>query len=543
MNPSALPGFPPVVTWLQRHNIFYLLSALLMLLGCFLISGPYLFTLRRDLGGLLILLGTINVYEGLVMLACGFVCRQAPRGSEGPTLLLVAQLFLLDVTFTINACLPISLGLGVAVAAASFVLALLKIYALERGIGRPIFERMRAFQIAAILFLYSFQGLLGLYPEGDVARTTAAAFAVWTLFGLLPLLLLGLPEAAADAPGLPGLARSEAAPWWQRDAFARVSSLLTFGMLGAQVIAQSWVYRTPFAWSWLAPGLVVAAAVAPRLTRVPDRIALNLARLWIVVALLLMLGWLGGGPYWRPGWDGWRVTLTPYRITCFVAACSYLLLRLRERDRTFADLACGCFWLGVASFDLASLLRLLDGRAGPVAAGAAVLAGAAWLAMRVTFPRALAFWLLSLVLVTRMLHVECAGCDRLLETLRWGPLGALALCLIFGRGTAWARAALLAAVWGWGVWSCMPDDVPSLVYFYAAAAVLLAAVSRNRALFPLVLAYVAAANAKAYGVEATTYAAAWGWFAILLAFAFLGLAFQITRARLRDAAAPEGPPA
>ena len=48
---------------LQRNNILYLLSAVLMLLGCYLVCVPYLITLKREVGGLLVLLGTINLYE------------------------------------------------------------------------------------------------------------------------------------------------------------------------------------------------------------------------------------------------------------------------------------------------------------------------------------------------------------------------------------------------------------------------------------------------------------------------------------------------
>src|SRR5258708_24421965 len=91
--------------WLLRQNVLYLLSACLMLLGCYLISLPNLLAFRRNISELLLLLGVINIYEGLVILACGFILRRLPSSREGALLLLVEFLFLFDMTCTANACL------------------------------------------------------------------------------------------------------------------------------------------------------------------------------------------------------------------------------------------------------------------------------------------------------------------------------------------------------------------------------------------------------------------------------------------------------
>src|ERR1700712_647750 len=96
--------------FLMRQNVFYLASALLMLAGCYMVCIPYLY--QRELGGLLVLLGVINAYELMVIVACCFIMRRTARSREPLPLVLVELLFLFDVTFTINACLPLNFQQG-----------------------------------------------------------------------------------------------------------------------------------------------------------------------------------------------------------------------------------------------------------------------------------------------------------------------------------------------------------------------------------------------------------------------------------------------
>src|SRR6185436_4948868 len=112
---------------LMRHNVCYLLSALLMLIGCYIVCVPYLFELKI-IGGLIDLLGAINLYEFMVVLTCGFLIRHIPASRESRTLVLVELLFLLDVTFTVNGSLPIHFRWGLILAAGSLALALIKIF-------------------------------------------------------------------------------------------------------------------------------------------------------------------------------------------------------------------------------------------------------------------------------------------------------------------------------------------------------------------------------------------------------------------------------
>ncbi|MBI3829153.1 MAG: hypothetical protein HY291_06535 [Planctomycetes bacterium] len=520
---------------LRRDNIFYLLSALLMLSGCYLVCVPHLVTLKREAGGLVVLLGTINVYEALVVFACRFICRNAPRSREGSTLLVVALLFLLDVTFTINACLSIDTAFGISVASASLLLALLKLFALERGARFPVFGSLKIFLIPAIAFLYSFQGVLALYPQGTLAWRAAASCAVWLAFGALPLLLLWRPwRVDHAAPAAP----SDPEPWWQTESFKRMAAALSLVLIGLQLLGQTWVHRAPLHAVFAVPLLLSLLAAAPWF------VALRNRRRWLAVrvsaaCVLLVLACVGSGHVpWTLRMFGASAAVTPFRIDCLFAFAIFALLRVREGRAAYLDWGLGFIALGAMGCDARGILRFA---AEPALANAfaCVALGCVWLAFRVTFHRAAAVLTLGLYFVLRALAIENGVENGRLEFVRWEALGLLAFWIVFAERPQWIRHALLAAVFWLGVSSCAPEDFNGLVYFYAAAAVLVAACALDWRLYGTVLlTYLAASNLSAFGSPAPSSAASWGWLAIAAAFALFGLAFKITRAQLARSRPP-----
>ena len=72
------------VRFLVRHHPFYLLSALCMIAGCYILNSARSHD-PGDLGALLVLIGTINAYE-LLLIGLGlFLARGLTRrmGGEG----------------------------------------------------------------------------------------------------------------------------------------------------------------------------------------------------------------------------------------------------------------------------------------------------------------------------------------------------------------------------------------------------------------------------------------------------------------------------
>lgn len=517
---------------LQHNNIFYMLSACLMLLGCYLVCVPYLLNLKREVGGLLVLLGTINVYEGLVVLASGYVCRRAPASRESSTLLIVSLLFLLDVTFTINACLPVNLILGVAVAGFSFVLALAKLYALEMGAGYSVYGRLSAFLIPALLFLYSFQGLLVLYPQDEhlLPWREAASGLAWLLYGTLPLPLIWIWNSETAASTAPPR------PWWQTQQFGRVVVILALVLTGLQLLGQSWVYRAPLNASNLVPLLLALLAVAHQFVEFKDLHAWRKIRIGLACGVLLFSAMAAPAVQWP--FHGFGVTelFTTYRIHCIFAALVLGLLHLREGGRASFDAAFSFSLLALMGHSLPNQAKFLMTPELPNACAVLVL-GAGWLALHYTPIRLglLATFCLWVGLRLAIWEIQPGSLHN--EFWRWWLACLLAMRIAHKPQLNTFDRGLLVVVWCLGVWNCGAEFSTGLPYFYGVALVLLGACIRKwRVYGAVLLTYLLAANLAAYGAPVPSSAAAWGWLVIVLAFVVFALAFQITRRRLVPAA-------
>src|SRR4051794_24390437 len=87
--------------WVWDHNPCFLLSTVMMLVGCYLLNSA-MDVRAGDVGKLFGLLGAINLYEGAIILL-GLVLIRRTRGvaRDGLWLLLFEILFLVDGTFLI----------------------------------------------------------------------------------------------------------------------------------------------------------------------------------------------------------------------------------------------------------------------------------------------------------------------------------------------------------------------------------------------------------------------------------------------------------
>ena len=100
--------------FIADHNPFYLLSAVLMLLGCLLLSNTMTWSpiaLRK----LLILIATLNVYELLLVGLGLYLIVKRTIASDGLMLLALEALFIVDVGFLNSELYQESLPVGLAV--------------------------------------------------------------------------------------------------------------------------------------------------------------------------------------------------------------------------------------------------------------------------------------------------------------------------------------------------------------------------------------------------------------------------------------------
>ena len=523
---------------LLRFNVLYLFSALLMLSGCYLISQPFL-NLHRTLADLLTLFGTINVYEVLVLGALIFILRKLPKSRETNLLLLIALLFWLDVTFTVNATIPEHFGAGLIACAGSFAFVCAKMFALEAGSRAPVFAGVRVILLGACLFLYSFQTVLVLHQEQTI--WDGAGYLVFLVWGLLPLCWLRAPAGAIeeDAPTpLVDLDHLEFAmtgkrppppPWWQRFSFKRTVAWIALAICGVHLFGQAWVHQTPMRPDFFAPlGLALLAAAPAWFGRKLE----DSARITLALAWLGLLIWSEPLTWNSPVglWSTLRFNLAMGAVTCG-------LLFYLERKIVLCD---GIFLLSALAVLGATRSEQLSSFIAPslLALSLLILLCSAWLGFvghsrtRVVLGSLLLLWLTSHGLrhCGMWKHVE-------LEYARLVPLLLLTLATYWRLHAGW-RLAGMALCFYLGARGCASDGLTDLFYFYLTAPVLAYAAGRlnKHALWPALAAYALSGNIARFGVPSFRGEINSGWLIIAGAFGVFGLALLVTKLQVKQRA-------
>lgn len=509
---------------LMRNNVCYLLSALLMLVGCYIVCVPYLFELKI-IGGLIELLGAINVYEALVVLTCGFLIRRIPASRESRTLVLVELLFLLDVTFTVNGCLPIHFRWGLILAASSLALALVKIFVLDTGARASIFGGIKTLLMPALFFVYTFQPFLVLFAVPGTMSAPLVTSLIWTAFGALPLLLFGTRLASP-------LATQEFAdlPWWKRRRFQTTVVGITLGVVALQVGGQCWVHRIPLTLHCFAPLAISLFAVLP--VFFPNALGRWLDTVRIAATLALLV--FGAGVYER-SWSLPQIglNLTPWRINAMFAALISLLLWKREGATAHLDslYACGMLaFLGHDGTSINEFLRRPDGTTILASLPLLLL----WLRHNRNYARVMAVISFQLLLCVRFLYASDPSVDVALQYVRLWPLCAFGCSLLLRQDHRLWKYALLAAMFWLGARSFGYADLASLNYFCVVFLVLAgAAIIGNQLPLPILPAYLFLAATTRRVLPTPDSATHWGWLVIALAFGVFGFAFLVTRRKLQ----------
>ncbi|QOV87667.1 hypothetical protein [Humisphaera borealis] len=289
---SIRPRFRTLLlTFLVHHNPFYLISALCMIAGCYVLNiGLELRT--GEVHRILVLIGTLTVYE-LLLVALGlFLIRGRGILRDGRTLLLLQIVFLVDLTFLNAETVTVDLRMGLVVNGVLLLLALLKVGAVMKWLT-PVFP-WRSFLMAGLMLtaLFALPCVLKMVEfDGRVAGRDL--HAIWWCVGLLPVAcemirhtLRRDGETIAAAAG-----GTSPAPRLQpmRPRLSNVYISMGFASVIAHLGMMHWVYQGRFYAADLTPvllGLAVAAAYGSP-TRVVPAGDLRFARQWLPIAAIL----------------------------------------------------------------------------------------------------------------------------------------------------------------------------------------------------------------------------------------------------------------
>ena len=310
---------PNLTSLVAKHNPFYLLSAFSMLLGCLMLSRALVLE-PGHAGKLVLLIGVLNLYEGLLIGLALFLIMGRGLVRDGRLLLWLEAVFLVDATFLGSELYASDLRTGVLVAGALLVLALLKLGVIARGLRIPFGPLWLA--LVPLSALLAVPGIFAALAQAHLL-TLPVVYALWWA---LALLMVG--QAACEGH------RSEAATTSRADAGAATLSqalnLLPFVSLAAHLVAAGWVQGLEFYASLLGPPFV-ALGLRCVLRDVPSAPGKGSLR-WPAAATLVSLG--APSALVMPGMGG--VHLSPLRVTLVAVGLVYLLAYRVHRRRAFA---------------------------------------------------------------------------------------------------------------------------------------------------------------------------------------------------------------
>lgn len=316
----------------MKTNPFYALSVSAMLLGCWLLSEALHLQAGR-LGGLLLLMAVLQLYEALLVGLGTLLVRAGRAPRDGVTVLLLESLLLMDAPLLAAECVTANARFGTAIAVGLAALAVAKLGWVRRAVPDLLSPRAAALLGGQAAFVLAVP-VLAAHLASARAFGPLALYAFWWASFALPAgqrLLRDETRARGSAAG-----RAHAAWTWA----PAVLALLHLWAVG-------YIHDVEFHPAFLAPLLLGLATAAGR-----DQTARQVVL--PALAVLLSLGQGAALGFGAPGAGG---TLSPLRLALLGAAGTWAWLARRDRRP----------WLG--------LLASVSGAAGLLGSSASSLAG------------------------------------------------------------------------------------------------------------------------------------------------------------------------
>jgi hypothetical protein len=313
--PPRRVSHPALVSFLFHDNPFYLLSALCMIAGCYLLNSG-LALHPGDLPRLLLLVGTLNVYEALLIALGLYLIHGRGVLRDGRTLLLLEAPFLVDLAFLNAEMAQVHGPAGLCLNALMLALALLKIAIILRVLFGAMPRRVFSVIGLELLFLFALPSVFKQIAHNG-SLTNGQFYATWFLVALVPVIYetqsrIFDPSASTDDAGPLAFIR-------------RLYLTLPFISLLAHLGMLHWVYNVDF---HLADGALVVLGLSIPLARLQPQTpiandVLRLLRCGLPAAAIVMSCMDSPAISWPLGP---RLTLTPIMFTLAGAYLAYVYL-------------------------------------------------------------------------------------------------------------------------------------------------------------------------------------------------------------------------
>ncbi len=185
---KTIDMLPQARTLLRRiadHNPFFLISGVLMLAGCFMISG----SAHDDpdvIWPVVGLVAVFNVYEGMIIALGIYLSRVRRFTRDAGFLLMLEVLLLCDVSLTYNELLLKSLPIGLVVSSTALALVGVKLLLLDWGLGLRTTKTGAWLITTLIAMLFVLPGLFRELIRMDLLRE-GHFYAAWWVLAAVPL--------------------------------------------------------------------------------------------------------------------------------------------------------------------------------------------------------------------------------------------------------------------------------------------------------------------------------------------------------------------
>jgi hypothetical protein len=333
--PAPAPQGRPRVRLMQSllqlivdRNPFYLLSALCMLVGCILLTNSTSYSpIAR--GRLLVLLGTLNVYEFLLIGLAVWLIARRDLVRDGAILLGIEAFFLVDITWLNHELFTIDLKLGAIVATLLMIAATVKLAAIF--VGLRIHDGALAFVLIAtqLAILFAMPGVFRhISAPRHGALPALSLYGGWWIVGALPVLMTLMLRGW---------------PWIRFRRVVRLFVIFAFASIVLHLALENWVYKVRWYDANLAPltlGLALAFGLQDKhIVSLAMRMRLQLLLPMLAVALsvgfpsALMFRLFGSSGAW----------MSPLRLAFLGAVIVYVHGLFTYRHAYFAIATAGSF--------------------------------------------------------------------------------------------------------------------------------------------------------------------------------------------------------
>jgi hypothetical protein len=324
---------------LARRIPFYPLSALSMLLGCYVLNNA-LGLEPGQTGKLLVLLLTLNVYEAL-LIGLGLLLVRRGLADDGKTLLLIEAFFIADVTLLAGECFASSLPAGLLVSGAALALAVLKGGVVFRALAPAGLGHALALLVPVGL-LFATPGAFALLARAGLMGPLSVYFAYWLAAAVIVLLAVdtrwGSGEALSALNPLAGSFRS---------ALVHVLPI----SLVLHVGGAAWVHHVLFYWTDLGP-ILLALGLARLLVDadwLPAAWSHRLPLLAVLFSLDPPRQLIAAGPL--------GLTFSPLRAVLGAMGIAYLATYRVHRSVLLASVAGAGLVLGLVGHSFSAILE------------------------------------------------------------------------------------------------------------------------------------------------------------------------------------------